>query len=367
MKRLLAAALLLALPLPAREAALPERSAVDLALCLDTSGSMQGLLESAKIKLWAIVNELATAKPTPVLRVALLTYGNNGHDPASGWVRVDAPFTTDLDALYAKLGPLTTDGGEEYVARVVRAASELDWTPSAKALKLVIVAGNEAATQDPTFKIRDVFAQAIAKGIQVNTIFCGSPVSQEAVGWREAAGFADGQYAVIDQDHGTVLMATPMDARLAELSGTLNGTYLGYGRQAEQGRQNQVLGDLSSSNAAPMAAAERACSKAGGLYRNAGWDLVDACKDGKRLEELKEEELPEEMQKLKPEERKAYVERKASERAAIQEEILRISEERATYLVEEMRKQGKDGSKALDAAILKALRCQGERKGLRFE
>ncbi len=77
--------------------ALDERRHVDLAICLDTSGSMRGLLDSARQSIWAIVNDLALAKPAPRLRIALLTFGNDGHSKANGWVRVDTGFTGDLD------------------------------------------------------------------------------------------------------------------------------------------------------------------------------------------------------------------------------------------------------------------------------
>ena len=103
--------LALSLPLLAEEKA-AEPSRIDLVLCLDCSGSMDGLLESAKTKLWAVVNELAKAKPAPALRVALFSYGNDGYDPASGWVRVDCPFTGDLDAMFGKLSALSTNGGQ---------------------------------------------------------------------------------------------------------------------------------------------------------------------------------------------------------------------------------------------------------------
>ena len=80
------------LPLSAGEVSLkagPERPKVDLVLCLDASNSMDGLIASAKLKLWAIVSEMAKARPAPELRVALLSYGNTGYDAARGWVRVD--------------------------------------------------------------------------------------------------------------------------------------------------------------------------------------------------------------------------------------------------------------------------------------
>ena len=111
---------------------------VDLAICLDISGSMDGLINQARQNLWAVVNELATLKPTPTLRVALLTFGCQAHDAEKGWVKVETDFTTDLDLVSQKLFALTTNGGEEYVARVVQTAlRELKWSTDKQSLQTV--------------------------------------------------------------------------------------------------------------------------------------------------------------------------------------------------------------------------------------
>ena len=52
-------------PASDKPAAPAEGKAIDLVICLDVSGSMDGLIDSAKIRLWDIVNELARIKPTP--------------------------------------------------------------------------------------------------------------------------------------------------------------------------------------------------------------------------------------------------------------------------------------------------------------
>ena len=120
--------------------------AVDLALCLDTSSSMSGPLDAARMQLWEIVNELALLEPTPRLRVALLSYGNPVNDPARGWVRLETPLTEDLDLVSQRLFDLTSDGGDEYVARAIKiAVEELEWSESDNALKMILIAGNEAA------------------------------------------------------------------------------------------------------------------------------------------------------------------------------------------------------------------------------
>ena len=121
---------------------------VDLVICLDTSGSMEGLINAARQKLWSVVSELATAKPTPDLRVALLTYGSPGNVEA-GHVVLQSDLTRDLDLISEKLFALTTSGGREYVGRVVwHALEHLTWSDG-DAVKLLFVAGNESADQDP--------------------------------------------------------------------------------------------------------------------------------------------------------------------------------------------------------------------------
>src|SRR5829696_6538653 len=116
MRTALAVALAL---VPAALVAAPPAAAskpVDVVLCLDTSGSMDGLLDSAKRKLWAVVNDLAKMEPTPALRVALYSYGNNTYDARRGWVRQDVTLTTDLDEVYKRVAALRCagPGSEEY-------------------------------------------------------------------------------------------------------------------------------------------------------------------------------------------------------------------------------------------------------------
>ena len=150
-----------------------EAKAIDLVLCLDVSSSMNGLIDSAKIKLWDIVNEMARLKPTPNLRVALYSYGHSTYDAAKGWVKKDLDLTTDLDDVYKALNALTINGGEEYVVRVTRdALQDQKWTTEAGALKLVFVCGNEPANQDKQVSLDDVAARAKKDGVIINAIYC---------------------------------------------------------------------------------------------------------------------------------------------------------------------------------------------------
>lgn len=345
------------------------RRTVELAICLDTSGSMDGLIEAAKLKLWDIVNDLALATPTPRLRVALLTFGNDGHLAEDGWVRVDSPLTEDLDEISRQLFALRTNGGTEYVGRVLREAGEqLEWTPSDSTLKLVVVAGNESADQDQTFRYADVCKGLISRGIMVNAIYCGNPADEIAPGWREVALLADGHYAAIDHNNGNIVIASPFDDKLAELSSTINRTYLAYGEKGAWGATNQAQQDANAQTLSSAVVAARCQSKGSALYSNEHWDLVDACRSAAfKLADVKDEDLPEPMRGKTLEQKQAIVADMAAQREAIQKEIADFSARRQAYVNEELKKHQSEEDRSFDTALRKAIRAQAMSKGFEFK
>lgn len=363
---------------PKPEAAKPaEGKAIDLVLCLDVSGSMNGLIDSAKIKLWDIVNEMARLKPTPNLRVALYSYGHSNYDSAKGWVKKDLDLTADLDDVYKALNALTINGGEEYVARVAHdALAEQKWSTEAGALKLIFVCGNEPANQDKQVSLEDVSTSAKKAGVIVNTIYCGPLANGESKVWAEFAEKCNGRFMNIDQNKAGKQLAvkTEYDDQILKLNDELNKTYVAYGKEGKDRAANQVEQDANAFKApgaggaaAPkLAALERSVSKAGALYRNEGWDLVDKLKNDKTFDitKLKDEDLCDEMRKMKPEERVAYVKKKAEERAEIQKKIGDLAAKRQKKVDEELAKQPKSESeKALDEAVKGVVRDQAREKG----
>ncbi len=348
----------------------PAGVAIDLAICLDISGSMEGLIESAKIKLWTIVNDFARIEPTPHLRVALLTYGCNAYDPKSGWVRKDLDLTTDLDDVYRQLNALRTNGGTELVARVSRdALQQLKWREDRDALKIIFVCGNEPADQDREVSLESVAAEAKKKGIFINAIYCGWANHPEARKWQEFALAAGGKYSNIDQNQAVkqVVIATPYDDKLLELNHALNRTYVAYGKEGRAKAENQLLQDANARRAAPAAALERAATKASGIYRNSAWDIIDRMKEDPKFDwkSLKEEELSEELRQLRPEQREAYIRAKAAERAELQKQIAELSAARAKFLAEQQRKQPPHAAdKAFDEAIRAQIREQAKTRNI---
>ena len=345
----------------------PAGGRVDLVIALDTSGSMDGLIDGARQRLWDVVGLLAQAKPKPTLRVGVISYGNDSYGAAAGWVRKDLDLSSDLDSVYAKLFALRTNGGTEYVARAVKVSLEqMQWDQSPKALRILFVAGNEAANQDPQLPVESVVQAAREKGIFVNTLYCGSPGAHEAGLWQRVAGLGGGQYAAIDHNRHLAIV-TPMDAELARLSGELNRTYVGYGRGSGSGLANQMAQDKNAAAASPPAAASRAVAKASALYANDEWDLVDARKAKKAdVSALKAEELPAEMRNLKPAERATFLDQKAKEREQVQQKIQTLAKQREDFLRKERSKAPAAKSGDLGGALDGMIRTEAQSKGFSF-
>ena len=345
---------------------------IELAILLDTSGSMEGLINQARTQIWKIVNELATAKQNgqvPEMKVALYEYGKSSLAANEGYLRQIVPLTDDLDTLSEELFALKTNGGEEYCGHVIQAAvSGLKWSNKDSDLKLIFIAGNEPFTQG-TVDYKTSCAMAIKKGITVNTIFCGPEAEGIRTHWKAGSLLADGAFLSINQGQRVAAIKTPYDVELSKLGSNVNSTYLFYGNKLAQAESKgkQIAADFSAQKAAPAANAQRAAFKGSGRYR-AKRDLIDAISSGKtKLKDVKEADLPAELKKLNKNERKTYVQKKSLERTAIQKKIQDLNKKRNAYIATERKKQATKSTSTFDSAVIKVIRSQAAKKKFKFE
>lgn len=344
--------------------------AIMLALLLDTSNSMDGLIDQAKSQLWKIVNELAAAKcddgSKPKIKIALYEYGNDGLPSSEGYIRQVSALTNDLDLISEKLFALRTNGGYEYCGQVIRTSlTQLDWSNSKADLKMIFIAGNEPFTQG-SVSYREACALAKEKGVVVNTIYCGDFNEGLNSNWKDGSDIAGGTYMSIQQNRKTVYISTPYDDRIAQLNDQLNKTYVYYGSAGASKKEMQLAQDRNAGSYGAANMAERAVSKSSHAYSNATWDLVDASKETEKvIEKAKDEELPKEMKGMNTDQRKAYVKSKAEERAKIQAEIQRVNKQRQEYIVKNTPKEQQDSM--LDAALINSIKSKAKAKNLTWE
>jgi hypothetical protein len=366
------AGLLMSTPFVSKSAATTEspQPVVELAVLLDTSNSMDGLIEQAKGQLWKIVNEFIKAKQNgraPEVRVALFEYGKSTLPASEGYIRLIQPLTNDLDRISEDLFALKTSGGEEYCGWVIREAVErLGWSTGSDVYRAIFIAGNEPFTQGSVDYAASCKA-AVAKGIIVNTIHCGGEAEGRNTKWQDGALLADGKFMTIDHSSAVVHFEAPQDKEIAKLGEELNKTYIAYGAEGKQSAARQAAQDANSAMlGAAGAPVNRAVTKASANYLNYNWDLVDAVKaDSSKLEELKDADLPAEMRKMTEKERKDYVEAKARERAGLQQRIQALNEERNKYVAEKAKATAVTNT--LDAVMITTLREQAAKKNYQFE
>jgi len=340
-----------------------KQSNIRVALLLDTSNSMDGLIDQAKSQLWEIVNELSYAKyggENPELKIALYEYGNDGLESSDNYIRQVLGFSNDLDLISKKLFSLTTNGGSEYCGAVIQESiDELSWGKKQHDLNLIFIAGNEEFTQG-SISYKSATTNANENNVTVNTIFCGDYKNGVSGKWRDGATRTGGDYFAIDHNREQIYIVTPFDDIIIRLNASLNDTYIHYG---SQGYSKSVMQATQDSNAAELNEAvvvKRAVSKSSRLYNNASWDLVDAAKDKNfKYDKVEKKNLPKELRGKSTTEIKIYVEKQTKKRNQIQNEINVLNVKRKKFIAEQQKNSSQDN---LENAMIKTIKKQAKNK-----
>ena len=343
----------------------PSKEFIKVALLLDTSNSMDGLIDQAKAQLWDIVNELSYAKcddAKPNLQIALYEYGNDRLNGDEGYIRQVLAFSDDLDEISKELFSLTTNGGNEYCGHVIQTSlNQLKWGNNPDDLKLIFIAGNEPFTQGQV-SYKGASKQAHKNDISVNTIFCGNYEQGISSYWKDGADLTHGDYMAINHNHRTVHVASPYDDDLLSLNEKLNKTYLGYGSLGASKMSLQAEQDANAETYSKANAVKRTVSKSTHLYKNSKWDLVDAIETEEVIvEDISEEALPQELKNKTSKEKKEIIDSKSKERKQIQKDIQELNKKRAAFIAKEQPKN------ALEKAMLTAIKKQAKKKNYKWE
>ena len=342
-----------------------DKSRIQVALLLDTSNSMDGLIDQAKSRLWNIVNTLTTLKyegKTPDIEIALYEYGNDNLSEQSNFIRQVTPLTTDLDLISEKLFALKTNGGNEYCGAVIQdATKQLKWDDGAVNMKLIYIAGNEAFTQG-TVNYKEAIATALQNKIFINTIFCGNQAQGINGLWKDGADKGQGKFFTIDSNAAVQYINTPFDDQISKCNDKMNDTYIGYGSLGESKKINQMAQDKNAESVSYANKTERAISKSKKVYTNTNWDLVDKVKEDKDvLTKLKKEELPKEYQNKTKEEIKVIVAQKTQQREQLQKEIAELAKKRQEFIDAEAKKKNTqdDLGDAIGSSIVSLAKSKG--------
>ena len=341
-----------------------KKQTTKVALLLDTSSSMDGLINQAKAQLWEIINELSHAKcdgKTPTLEIALYEYGNSRLSSNEGYIRQVLQFTSDLDDISEHLFSLTTNGGSEFCGQVIQTSlDELEWGDSKRDLKIIFIAGNEPFTQGK-LNYKDAITNAKENDITVNTIFCGDYDQGVSGMWEDGAVYGNGDYMTINHNKNIVHIVTPYDNDIIILNKRLNKTYIHYGSAGYSKYTNQAKQDANAETLDEVVVVKRAVSKSSKLYNNFEWDLVDASK-AKKIDynKLSKKHLPKNLQTKSSKEIKNYVDTKRKERTEIQQKIQQLDKKRKQYVAKKQRENNTKNE--LENVMIKAIKKQAKKK-----
>lgn len=362
-----------------------ERPKVEVCFVLDTTGSMGGLIQGAKDKIWSIANEMVSTKPAPEIRFGLIGYRDKG----DAYITKVYDLSEDIDAIYGHLMEFQAKGGGDSPESVNQALHEsvtkMSWNESKDVLKIIFLVGDAPPHMDyqDDMKYPEICQLAMKRDLIINTIQCGNMSGTKEI-WEEIAGKGEGEYAAILQSGGTVAIKSPYDAEISEINRKLNATVVGYGdRKAQAMAMSKVA---AASRAKEEAAADRAefqfkvspsadpfaapAGGSGGAVKviTGDEDLLALIAEEKvSLEEVDEEKLPDELKSMTPEERVAHIEKLQSERKELQQKMATLVKQRGEFLSEEKKRLAESGkTDGFDLKVKKMIRTQAEAKGIKY-
>ena len=335
---------------------------VEVAFVLDTTGSMGGLIDGAKRKIWSIARRIGEGRPRPDLRIALVGYRDLGDE----YVTRVHDFSRDMDDVQERLMAFQANGGgdtPEHVSAALGAAvNQLSWSQG-PALQIVFLVGDappHVDYQDGHDYARYARA-ARARGIAIETIQCGGdPVTARY--WQEIASLGDGHYARIDSQGGMPALVTPVDAELAHLGAELTTTVVASGTVAEQVTTSRKLEKRA---AMPAAMATEAAGYYASAERLAERDLVSLSAEGQRreLKALADRpaEAPRAIAGKSDAEALTYLQGQKDKREKLQQRIGALQKQREDYLAKAAPRA--DG---FDEQVVQALRDRAAKQGIRY-
>ena len=360
-------------PPPPVDPIAPQKPRIEVAFVLDTTGSMGGLIQAAKEKIWSIASTMAAAQPAPEIRMALVAYRDRG----DAYVTQRFDLSSDLDSLYLQLMQFRAQGGgdgpESVNQALHEAVEQLSWSQKSDTYRVIFLVGDAPPHMDYQDDVKwpVSMARAQERGIHVNAIQCGT-LGETTQTWQRIAQAGSGQYFQVGQDGSAVAIATPYDERMAKLSEALDKTRLYYGSEAEKAEKQKKVEAAAKlhESASVTSQARRAAfnaSASGETNLFGDKELVEEVASGRvDLDALPAAALPAPMQALSKDEQKAQIREQAERRATLKADLQRLAEERARYLRDKVEEAGAV-EESLDHGIYRAVREQAAGAGLRYE
>ena len=360
-KSLVAAVAMTACASPVLAAGSDKEQRIEVAFVLDTTGTIAGLIDGAKKKIWSIANTIIDVNPDADIRMALVAYRDRGDE----YVLKTYNMSADVQGLYGKLVKLEADGGGDTPESVNEALDEsvrkLKWTKNDNTKRIIFLVGDAPPHMDypNTWQYPQILKRAKEDKITVNTIQAGDDPDTTKV-WREIAQLGHGRYMAIPQDGGNITAnETPFDNEIITVQQDIDKTVIAYGNRSVQAELQSKMDAKAAAPAAVKVDNSRYYAKKGGAKEvvTGGGDLVADVKNGKqKLDAVKDEELPDNMRGKSGQEKQDILDKNAQERTKLEEKMADLVTKRDTFIAKKQDEQSDDKvTDSFDAAVKETL------------
>jgi hypothetical protein len=347
-----------------------DTSKIQVAIILDVSNSMDGLIRQAKRQLWnmiKVIGQIYYNDVRPPVEIALYTYGHAYNDKTKGYIKKICGFTRNLDEINSNLSNVSTQGNNEYHGQAIfTALEELKWDSLPTSYKVIFIAGNEDFYQGPVHW-QQACELATRKGVIVNTIYCGEREKGILEHWDLGRACNNGMFVSIDHNARLQTINTPADTAIINLKKQLSETYIYYGKNGyKQFKEWDTLPKAGAGNAKAM---EYIIVKTDEhFYDNSSWDLIDAStKDSTILNKVDMKTLPPEWKNKSRQQLKQGVKDNRVRRQVIRNNISAANKQRDSYINTEKTKASAETTVTLEVAIEGIIREQIKRFGMRID
>ncbi|MCX6180883.1 MAG: VWA domain-containing protein [Bacteroidetes bacterium] len=350
-----------------------KQNLIQVVFALDATGSMAGLISTAKEKIWSIASSLSQAQNTDI-EMGLVFYRDKG----DAFVTKIIPLSKDLDDVYEQLMAITADGGGDTPESVNKGLYDalvgMQWNKNPKTYKSIFLVGDCPPHMDYQDDVKYYESCKIATKLDVvlNTILMGNSSEAYKI-WNEIANCNQGSFVQVGMDANNISVNTPYDIQITEISIRLDKTRIYYGKKEIQ-QKNFSKAEQSTKFKDAMTAstsarrAEYNTTAAGELAYYGSGEMVSEYEKGKvKLDSVRADQLPDNMKNMTITEKKAYIEKNVQERKALELQMKELVAKRQAYIEQEIiAKKGEEAKNSFEYKVYENIKNQAEKKNIKI-
>lgn len=344
---------------------------IELIFALDATGSMSGLIHTAKDKIWSIASTMANAQPAPELKIGFVFYRDRGDN----FITKKIPLTYDLDSAYSELLQIQASGGGDSPESVNQglheAVTSMDWDQDQQTMRTVFLVGDCPPHLDYQDDVPYDKTCAIARAgdIVINTIQLGNCRGTTPI-WKEIAKMTNGEYLQLGLDAKDYDINTPYDKQIGDLADEIEETKYYYGTRSQQiesekrSRKAKELNETSS-DAIKTKRMMYNSSHSGKKNLYGKRELINDFENGTITFKDVEDKLPESLKNKSQEEVESFVKSQIAKRHDLMKKLAELRTKREEYIQQAIAKDSIENP--FSDEVHKMIEKQSSKKGLSFK